>query len=115
MNAQNRVRQTLGNYRLVKLLGRGGYAEVYLAENIHLGIQSAIKVLKLRDLDYLEQEKFRSEARTMTTLEHPRIIKVLDYGIEMSQQGSGNDGSTPYIVMEYASHGTLRHLYPHGT
>ncbi len=112
MQAQNRVGQHLGNYRLIRLLGTGGYAEVYLAENIHLGVQAAIKVLKLRDLDNLEQDKFRDEARFMTTLEHPRIIKVLDYGIEMSQRG--NDGSTPYLVMEYAPRGTLRHLYPHG-
>jgi serine/threonine protein kinase len=114
MQAQNRVGQTLGNYRLVKLLGKGGYSEVYLAENIHLGVQAAIKVLKLHNLDDLEQEKFRSEAKFMTTLENQRIIKVLDYGIEMSQRGHG-DGSTPYIVMEYAPLGTLRHLYPHRT
>ena len=112
MQGQNRVGQKLGNYRLVKLLGKGGYSEVYLAENIHLGVQTAIKVLKSRDLDDLEQEKFRSEAKFMTTLEHPRIIKVLDYGIEMGQQ---TDGSTPYIVMEYAPRGTLRHLYHHHT
>ena len=112
MQAQNRVGNELGNYRLMKLLGRGGFAEVYLAENKYLGVQTAIKVLKLRDLDPLEQEKFRSEAKYMTTLEHPHIIKVLDYGIEMSQRGSGVDGSTPYLVMEYAPLGTLRHLYP---
>ncbi len=114
MQAQNRVGQTLGNYRLVKLLGKGGHSEVYLAENIHLGVQTAIKVLKLYNMDDLEKEKFRSEAKFMTTLENPRIIKVFDYGIEMSQHGHG-DGSTPYIVMEYTSLGTLRHLYPHGT
>jgi serine/threonine protein kinase len=112
MQSQNRVDQQLGNYRLVKLLGRGGYSEVYLAENVHLGLQTAIKVLKARDLDDIEQEKFRSEAKLVTTLEHPRIIKVLDYGIEMAKQ---HDGSTPYIVMEYAPLGTLRHLYPRRT
>jgi serine/threonine protein kinase len=115
VQAPNRAGHILGNYRLMSLLGKGGYAEVYLAENIHLGVQAAIKVLKLRDLDSLERDKFRDEARFMTTLEHPHIIRVLDYGIEMSQRGSGNDGSTPYLVMEYAPIGTLRHLYPHGT
>lgn len=115
MQAPNRAGQILGNYRLMGLLGKGGYAEVYLAENIHVGVQAAIKVLKLRDLDSLERDKFRDEARFMTTLEHPHIIRVLDYGIEMSQRGSGNDGSTPYLVMEYAPIGTLRHIYPHGT
>ncbi len=115
MQAQNRMGHTLGNYRLTKLLGRGGFAEVYLAENVYLEIQTAIKVLKLQDLDTLEQEKFRSEAKFMTTLKHPHIVAVLDYGIEMSQRGSGSDGSTPYLVMEYAPLGTLRHLYPHNT
>ncbi|HJT55938.1 MAG TPA: protein kinase [Ktedonobacteraceae bacterium] len=115
MQAPNRAGQILGNYRLMSLLGRGGYAEVYLAENIHLGVQAAIKVLKSRDLDSLEREEFRTEAKIMTTLQHPRIIRVYDYGIEMSQRGSGNDGSTPYLVMEYAPVGTLRHIYSHGT
>ena len=112
MQSQGRVGQNLGNYQLVKLLGKGGYSEVYLAQHIHLGGKTAIKVLKARDLDNLEQEKFRSEAKMVTTLDHPRIIKVLDYGIEMSSQ---QDASTPYIVMEYAPLGTLRTLYPHRT
>jgi serine/threonine protein kinase len=42
----NRVGQSLGNYKLVALLGEGGYAEVYKGEHIHLGTHAAIKVLK---------------------------------------------------------------------
>src|SRR6185312_14687447 len=111
-SSPDRVGQVLGNYKLVKLLGRGGYAEVYLAEHMHLRVQVAIKVLKSRVLQRSEQEQFRDEARLIATLDHPHIIKVLDYGIEVNKQGP--DGSTPYLVMEYAPLGTLRNLYEYG-
>ncbi len=45
----NRIGQQLGNYRLIRLLGAGGFAEVYLGEHIHLGTQAAIKVLSTYD------------------------------------------------------------------
>jgi eukaryotic-like serine/threonine-protein kinase len=44
----DRVGQRLGNYRLTRLLGEGGFAEVYLGEHIHLGTEAAIKVLTMR-------------------------------------------------------------------
>ena len=107
MQGQDRIGQTLSNFRLKRLLGKGGHAEVYLAENIYLvGNQVAIKVLKSRKLDVVEQDAFRDEAKIMTTLEHPHIIKVLNYGIEAD--------NNPYLVMEYAPLGTIRHLYPPG-
>jgi serine/threonine protein kinase len=100
-----RVGQQLGNYRLIRLLGEGGFAEVYLGEHIHLGTQAAIKVLHTQ-LAKEDIETFRNEARTIARLEHPNIVRVLDFGLE---------GSTPYLVMSYAVNGTLRQRHPKGT
>src|SRR6266853_955448 len=101
----DRVGQQLGNYQLIRLLGEGGFAEVYLGEHIHLGTQAAIKVLHTQ-LAKEDIETFRNEARTIARLEHPNIVRVLDFGLE---------GSTPYLVMSYAVNGTLRQRHPKGT
>lgn len=98
----SRVGQRLGNYRITRLLGQGGFAEVYLGEHIHLDAQAAIKVLH-SGLTSEDIHTFRSEARTLVRLIHPHIIRILDFGIE---------GTTPFLVMDYAQHGTLRQLYP---
>ncbi len=95
----------LGNYHLVRLLGEGGFAEVYLGEHVHLGTQAAIKVLHTQ-LTQSDIETFRDEARTIAHLEHPHIVRVLDYGVERK---------TPFLVMYYAPGGTLRQLHPKGT
>src|ERR1700694_773153 len=101
----DRQGQQLGNYRLLRLLGRGGFATVYLGEHIHLNTLAAIKVLDTRlSSDGIDQ--FRGEARTIARLEHPNIVRVLDFGVEET---------TPFLVMGYAPNGTLRQLYPNGT
>jgi eukaryotic-like serine/threonine-protein kinase len=97
--------QRLGNYRLVRLLGRGGFAEVYLGEHVRLGTQSAIKLLATHMSDS-EAEKFLAEARTIARLEHPHIIRILDFDVEQD---------IPFLVISYASNGTLRQRYPKGT
>jgi len=99
-----RVGQQLGNYRLISLLGEGGFAEVYLGEHVHLGTQAAIKVLHTQ-LTGNEIEQFRLEARTIAHLEHPHIVRILDFGME---------GKTPFLVMSYAPNGTLRQRHPKG-
>ena len=68
----DRVGQQLGNYRLVRLLGQGGFAEVYLGEHIYLDTSAAIKVLRA-ELDSDEVEHFHAEARTIARLVHPHI------------------------------------------
>ncbi len=59
--AKDWIGQRLGNYQLVSLLGRGGFAEVYLGEHIHLGTQAAVKVLTT-ELTSNKMEQFRNEA-----------------------------------------------------
>jgi len=89
----------------MRLLGEGGFAEVYLGEHIHLGSQAAIKVL-YSQLTSDERERFRQEARTLVRLVHPHIVRVLEFGIE---------DKTPFLVMDYAANGTLRGRHPKGT
>jgi serine/threonine protein kinase len=101
----DRVGQQLGNYRLIRLLGRGGFAEVYLGEHIHLGTQAAIKVLHTQ-LARDDEDKFRAEARTIARLIHPHIVRVFDFGLE---------DTTPFIVMDFAPNGSLRYRHPEGT
>ena len=101
----NRVGQQLGNYRLTRLLGDGGFAEVYLGEHKELGTQAAIKVLKA-SLPASEVQNFRTEATTIAKLIHPHIVRVFDFGIS---------GNTPFMVMDYAPNGTLEQQHPTGT
>jgi len=103
--SEDRPGQQLGNYRLVRLLGEGGFAEVYLGEHVHLSRQAAIKVLHTQ-LIQADIEKFREEARTIARLEHPNIVPVLDFGV---------DNRTPYLVLSYAVNGSLRQRHPKGT
>ena len=104
-NGTTRAGQRLGNYQIIRLLGEGGFGEVYLGEHIHLGSQAAIKVLNSR-LTSKEIGPFLAEARTLIRLIHPHIVRVLDFGTE---------DKTPFLVMDYAPNGTLRQLHPKGT
>ena len=101
----NRVGQQLGNYRLLRLLGKGGFAEVYLGEHIYLTTQAAIKVLLANLGSQTDVEGFRREAETIAKLTHPHIVRVLDFDVE---QG------VPFLIMEYAPSGSLRTRHPRG-
>jgi serine/threonine protein kinase len=101
----DRLGQQLGNYRLVSLLGQGGYAEVYLGQHVRLDLQAAIKVLHTH-LTGSEAEHFQQEAQTIARLAHPSIIRVFDFDVQ--------DG-TPFLVMDYAPYGSLRQRYPRGS
>jgi predicted ATPase/serine/threonine protein kinase/DNA-binding CsgD family transcriptional regulator len=100
----DRVGQQLGNYRLLRLLERGGFAEVYLGEHIHLKSRAALKVLHTH-LSDKEVENFQQEAQTIAALAHPSIVRVLDYDVQ--------DG-VPFLVMDYAPNGSLRQRHPPG-
>src|SRR5579875_501782 len=98
------LNQQLGNYRLLRLIGSGSFADVYLGEHIHLGTKAALKVLHAPLLSE-EEEHFYQEGRTIARLIHPHIIRVFDFGIERA---------APFLVMDYAPHGSLRQRYPKG-
>ncbi len=97
--------QQLGNYRLLHLIGRGSFAEVYLGEHLHLNTQAAIKVLGTHFTSE-DRERFQMEARTIARLAHPHIMRILDFDVA--------DGA-PFLVMEYAPNGTLRERHPQGS
>lgn len=100
-----RVGQHMGHYQLLQLLHKGDYAEVYLAEHVHLRTQAAIKVLNIK-LTVEDIERFLAEARTISRLSHPHIARLLDFGVE---------DNTPYLVMQYAPGGSLRQRLPQHT
>ena len=66
----------LGSYRLLSLLGTGGFAQVYLGEHLHLKNKAAIKVLHT-SLAKEGQEDFLAEAQTAARLSHPHIVGIL--------------------------------------
>ncbi|HEY6542794.1 MAG TPA: protein kinase, partial [Ktedonobacteraceae bacterium] len=101
------VGQQLGNYQLISVLGQGGFAVVYLGEHIYLKTRAAIKVLHTR-LDKNDLEVFLTESRTIATLVHPSIVRVLEFGVE-------SDSNIPFLVLDYAPNGSLRQLHPRGT
>jgi serine/threonine protein kinase len=103
----DRVGQRFGNYRLTQKIAIGGFAEVYLAEQIHLGTRTAIKIL----IQQLDVQKFYEEARNIAKLVHPHIVRLLDFGID----DKGGTDKTPFMVMDYAPNGTLAEKYPEGT
>ena len=91
-----------GRYRVVRKLGTGGMANVYLAEDQELGRRVAIKLLDERHAqDEQFVERFRREAESAAGLSHPNIVSIYDRG-----EAEG----TYYIAMEYLEGTTLKEL-----
>jgi serine/threonine protein kinase len=93
-----------GRYQLGERLGRGGFADVYLGEHLHLKMTRAIKVLHTL-LTGEDVAQFRNEARLVAHLDHPHILKIHDFDLE---QG------LPFLVMDYAPNGSLRQRHSRG-
>ena len=100
---------TLGDLRVIRLLGRGGMGEVYLARDTRLGRLVAVKVMGAwTGLGQARVERFLQEARTTASFNHPNIVTVY---------GAGSHQDLPYLIMEYLDGQTLRQRMegkPHG-
>ncbi|MGH3385059.1 MAG: Stk1 family PASTA domain-containing Ser/Thr kinase [Nocardioidaceae bacterium] len=105
--------QVGGRYELWGLLGRGGMAEVRAGKDLRLGRRVAVKLLRA-DLasDPTFQARFRREAQSAASLNHPAIVAVYDTGDEDSGDGTGL--RVPYIVMEQVEGRTLREILREG-
>ena len=99
-----------GRYEIGDLLGRGGMAEVHLGRDARLGRSVAVKMLR-PDMarDPSSQARFRREAHSAASLNHPSVVAVYDTG---EDEFAGNP--VPYIVMEYVEGSTLRELLTSG-
>lgn len=95
------IGQTVSHYRIVDQIGEGGMGVVYLAEDLHLARQVAIKFLSdAQDHNY--RSRFLREARAISSLSHPNIAVIHDYG--------ESSAGLPFIVMEYIKGSTLNQL-----
>jgi eukaryotic-like serine/threonine-protein kinase len=93
--------QTFGNFQVVRLLGEGGFGEVYEAENPFLQRRAAIKIMHTgMDQDPELVRRFLNEARAASAIRHPNIIDVFDAGV--TSEGE------PYILMEFLDGDSLQ-------
>lgn len=109
---RSRTGRTLGGrYELGHLLGRGGMADVHLAHDLRLGRSVAVKTLRSElAQDPAFQARFRREAQSAASLNHPAVAAVYDTGEDLPYGGS----CLPYIVMEYVEGFTLAELLDAG-
>ncbi len=97
----------LGQYRVLRSIGRGGMGEVFLARDQALGRRVALKVLHADAMGSPEAvERFLAEARTTARFSHPHIVTVF---------GAGMHWGNPYVVLEYLEGETLRQRLDQGT
>src|ERR1051325_6968278 len=96
------IGQTISHYRILDTLGEGGMGVVYLAEDLHLGRRVAVKFLSETSNSHHFRARFLREARAISSLSHPHIAAVYDYG-------ETEDGH-PFIVMELVAGQTLSDL-----
>ena len=103
---QEYIGKSIGNYRLLRLIGEGTFGAVYLAEHFDDHTHVAVKLLHSPLSSRDDWHAFLNEARTVR-LHHPYIVPILDFGLTRDD--------LPYLVMAYAGAGTLRDRYPEGS
>ncbi len=108
------VRRLGDRYQVGELLGRGGMAEVHEGRDLRLGRRVAIKILKpelARDPAFLA--RFRREAQSAASLNHPNVVAVYDTGEDVLGDGATSE-TVPFIVMELVEGITLKELLNSG-
>src|SRR5690242_9802405 len=101
---QQTAGRTLGRYQIIRRIGRGGMADVWLCTDPRLNRQVAIKTLPAHDPQDVEfTRKFKIEAQAAAALTHPHIVSVHDYGEHRLPDGK----VITFIVMPYISGGSL--------
>lgn len=100
-----------GRYQLGELIGRGGMAEVRIAEDKRLGRTVAVKIMR-SDLanDEIFLSRFRREAHSIAQMNNPNIVNIYDSGEESVEDDNGVEEHLPYLVMEYVKGKTLRDI-----
>ncbi len=94
----------IGRYRTIRLLKSGSMVEVWLAEDIYLHRQMALKLLPVTaTTDRASQDAFQREAQTTAQLEHPNILPIHDFGVQ-----NGPEVGLIYLAMPYISGGSLQ-------
>src|SRR5579863_4111954 len=100
---------TLGNYQLQRVIGSGGMGEVYLANDLRINRQVAIKIVHTEVMPYptinSSQDTirlFQKEMKVIASLDHPHILPLFDFGEE-----TVNNAKLAYMVMPYRSEGSL--------
>src|SRR5258707_2568241 len=109
MAESQRVGQQIGRYRISRRIGRGGLGEVYLAEDVRLQRQVAIKTF-LTQPGQEEISNFSARARQIALLDHPHLVPVFDFGTDEAEPHP-----IQYMVTKYMPGGSLRDRHPKGT
>jgi serine/threonine-protein kinase len=95
----------VGRYRVLEHLGRGASADVYLAEDTVMRRKVALKLLRVRDAEARQLQRFEREAHCASMLNHPNVVTVYDIGV---------DAGVHYIASEYIEGETLRQRLTRG-
>jgi serine/threonine-protein kinase len=95
----------VGRYRVLEHLGRGASADVYLAEDTVMRRKVALKLLRMRDAEPRQLQRFEREAHCASMLNHPNVVTVYDIGV---------DAGVHYIASEYIEGETLRQRLARG-
>src|SRR5438876_11094043 len=98
--------EQVGNYLLLRELGRGGYAQVYLAEHLYLKHLVALKLLNLSLNQHEDIVRFQYEARLLAQLQHRHIVRAVNFEWMADR---------PFLALDYAPGGPIQQILQQGT